>query len=228
MRDRNGDSGDDILARLRAGDETAFAALVDDLHGPLLALARTFTSSRALAEDIVQETWIGVIRGLARFEERSSLRTWIFGILIRRARTLAARDARRRAGESAAAGERNGVEWTPGSGRKGLWEEAPIPWALDDPAAIYQGEEALRIVEAALEALPEAQRRVLSLRDIEGFPAQDVCNILRLSETNQRVLLHRGRAAVRRALDRYLHETVRMRSLSVTIGFLASIVGGGG
>ncbi len=229
MRDRNGDIGDDMLARLRAGDETAFASLVDDLHAPLLALARTFTTSRALAEDIVQETWIGVIRGLPRFEQRSTLKTWIFGILIRRARSLTARAARRRVGESAASGGANGTaEWSPGTGRKGLWDEAPVPWALDDPAAIYEGEEALRVVETALEALPEAQRRVLNLRDVEGLAAQEVCNILRLSETNQRVLLHRGRAAVRRALDRYLRETVRIRSLGVTVGLVASIVGGGG
>jgi RNA polymerase sigma-70 factor (ECF subfamily) len=204
VRDRSEVSENDVLSRLRAGDEAAFAALVDDLHGPLLAMARTFTSSRALAEDIVQETWIGVIRGLSRFEGRSSLRTWIFGILIRRARTLAARDARRRAGESSAATNGNGAEWRPGNGRRGLWDESPTPWALEDPAAIYQGEEAMRVIAAALETLPETQQRVLRLRDVEGLPAQDVCNILRLSETNQRVLLHRARAAVRRALDRYV------------------------
>ena len=204
VRDRSEVSENDVLSRLRAGDEAAFAALVDDLHGPLLAMARTFTSSRALAEDIVQETWIGVIRGLSRFEGRSSLRTWIYGILIRRARTLAARDARRRSGESAAATNGNGAEWRPGNGRKGLWEESPTPWALEDPAAIYQGEEAMRVIAAALATLPQAQQRVLRLRDVEGLPAQDVCNILGLSETNQRVLLHRARAAVRRALDRYV------------------------
>ena len=116
MRDPLDETGDDQVEKLRAGDEPAFAALVDELHGPLLRLARTFTRSQALAEDIVQETWIGVIRGIDRFEGRSSLRTWIFGILVRRARTLATRDARRRAGEAAASGAPAGSEWEPGAG----------------------------------------------------------------------------------------------------------------
>ena len=225
----------ELLARLRAGDEMAFASLVDDLHGPLLALARTFTSSRSLAEDIVQETWVAVIRGLPRFEERSALRTWIYGILVRRARTMAAREARERmvaasgdaAGASRARTAGSATEWRLGGGRRGLWEEAPVPWALDDPAAIQEGEEALQVVARALEALPENQRRVVRLRDVEGLPARDVCNILHVSETNQRVLLHRGRAAVRRALDRYVREGVGLRSLGAAIGVAGSMMGGG-
>lgn len=224
VRDSTWSSEGDRLARLRAGDEMAFAALVDELHGPLLALAGTFTSSPALAEDIVQETWIGVIRGLSRFEGRSALRTWIYGILVRRARTMAAREARRKTGEAGS----SGPEWRPGAGTRGLWEERPVSWALDDPAAIHEGEEALRVVARALDALPETQRRVVRLRDVEGLPAQDVCNILRLSETNQRVLLHRGRAAVRRALDRYLREGAGLRSLGAAIGLAGSMIGGGG
>ena len=224
MRDSSGSSEGDRLARLRAGDEVAFATLVDELQGPLLALARTFTSSPALAEDIVQETWIGVIKGLSRFEGRSALRTWIYGILVRRARTMAAREARRKTSEVGA----GGPEWRPGAGTQGLWEERPVSWALDDPAAIHEGEEALQVVARALDALPETQRRVVRLRDVEGLPAQDVCNILRLSETNQRVLLHRGRAAVRRALDRYLREGAGLRSLGAVIGIAGSMIGGGG
>jgi RNA polymerase sigma-70 factor (ECF subfamily) len=224
----------ELLARLRAGDEMAFASLVDDLHGPLLALARTFTSSRSLAEDIVQETWVAVIRGLPRFEERSALRTWIYGILVRRARSLAARVARERlvaasgdAGTTGARATGSAIEWRLGGGRRGLWEEAPVPWALDDPAAIQEGEEALQVVARALEALPESQRRVVRLRDVEGLPARDVCNILHVSETNQRVLLHRGRAAVRRALDRYVREGIGLRSLGAAIGVAGSMMGGG-
>lgn len=226
MRDMTGGLDRELVARLRAGDEAAFAELVDGLHAPLLALARTFTSSSALAEDIVQETWLGVIRGLSRFEGRSALRTWIYGILVRRARTLAARDARQRVSEMNGR-PGNDPEWQPGSGRRGLWTQAPVPWALEDPAAIQEGEEALQVVSRALEALPEAQQRVVRLRDVEGLPAQDVCNILHVSETNQRVLLHRGRAAVRRALDRYLREGVGLRSLGAAIGFAGSMIGGG-
>jgi RNA polymerase sigma-70 factor (ECF subfamily) len=201
-----------LLARLRSGDEAAFGALVDGLHARLVALASTFTSSPALAEDIVQETWLAVIRGLRGFEGRSSLRTWIFSILVRRARTIAAREARR---ATAPIESRNGdgpVEWEPGRGRIGLWEETPVPWALEDPAAIHQSREALEVVRAALAELPVAQRQVVLLRDVEDVSAADACNILDLSETNQRVLLHRGRARIRRALDRYLRDGVRPRS----------------
>ena len=201
----------ELLAKLRAGDETAFAALVDDLHGWLVTLAASFTSSPPLAEDIVQETWLAVIRGLRAFEGRSSLRTWIFSILVRRARTMAVREARRGVPVTGSEG-RNGdgfVEWAPGRGRIGLWEETPIPWALEDPAAIYQSHEALEVVRTALTGLPVAQRQVVLLRDVEDVPAREVCNILDLSETNQRVLLHRGRAGIRRALDRYMQEGAR-------------------
>jgi RNA polymerase sigma-70 factor, ECF subfamily len=214
-----------LLARLRAGDEMAFASLVDGLHGPLLALARTFTASETLAEDIVQETWMGVIRGLSRFEGRSTLRTWIYGILVRRARTLATRDARHRPPAPPPAEASRGPEWTLGGGDAGLWDERPQSWALEDPASILEGEEALQVLSTALERLPEAQRRVVRLRDVEGLPARDVCNILNVSETNQRVLLHRGRAAIRRALDRYLKEGVRLGLLGTAI--VAARMGGG-
>jgi RNA polymerase sigma-70 factor (ECF subfamily) len=220
-------SDDELLARLRAGDETAFAALVDDLHGPLLGLARTFTSSPALAEDIVQETWLAVIRGLDRFEGRSSLRTWTYSILVRRARTMAVRDARQGAGGDPA--PPGGEEWRPGLGRVGLWEENenPRPWTLEDPASIYQSAETLEVVAAALESLPEAQRQVVHLCDVEGVAPHDVCNILGLSRTNQRVLLHRGRAAVRRALDRYLRNGSRPKPQTAVVR-VAGTKGGGG
>ncbi len=214
MRARPWENDAELIAGLRAGDEVLFAALVDDLHGRLVALAASFTTSPPLAEDIAQETWLAVIRGLRAFEGRSSLRTWIFSILVRRARTMAARESRR--GSPVPGSEsRNGnglVEWEPGRGRVGLWEETPVPWALEDPAAIHQSHEALEVVRAALDALPASQRQVVLLRDVEDVPARDVCNILDLSETNQRVLLHRGRAGIRRALDRYVREGARPRA----------------
>jgi RNA polymerase sigma-70 factor (ECF subfamily) len=198
-----------MLSALRSGDEAAFAALVDDLHGRLLAFAGTFTSSPAVAEDIVQETWLGVIRGLRGFEGRSSLRTWIFNILVRRARTLAAREARR-AGVEVRSVERtpesSSEEWEPGQGRRGLWRENPVSWGLEDPAAIFQTREALEQVRDALATLPERQRQVEFLRDEEDLGSPDVWNVLQISETNQRVLLHRGRARIRSMLDRYLRE----------------------
>ncbi len=197
-----------LLRRLRAGDGAAFTEMVDDLHAPLIGLARTFTSSPSLAEDIVQETWLAVIRGLAGFEGRSTLRTWIFGILIRRARTVTRREARR---AEAQAPRRNAAaeEWRPGFGRIGLWKETPIPWGLDDPADLYQSREALEVVRAALDALPAPQRRAVLLRDVEDVPPAEICNILCVSETNLRVLLHRGRARIRQAIDQHLRAEAR-------------------
>lgn len=205
MSDTRHDAEESLLRALRAGDEAAFADLLDGLNGRLLALARTFTSSPALAEDIVQETWLGVIRGLPRFEGRSTLRTWVFSILVRRARTMAVREARTALPKQAAEA-RNGasVEWTPGAGKIGLWTETPVPWDLVDPASMFQSMEALGVVRGAIEALPERQRQVVLLRDVEDMSSRDVCNILGISETNLRVLLHRGRARIRSALDRYL------------------------
>ena len=207
---RNGSVGSEeqLVARLRSRDEAAFAELVNSLQGPLIALARTFTRSPALAEDIVQETWIAVIRGLPGFEERSTLRTWVYSILVRRARTLATREARlARRVESPpfvnGAGHADPLEWEPGTGRQGLWDERPVPWDIQDPAAVLQMRETLAVVERALAELPDTQRQVVLLRDVEDIPSTDICNILAISETNQRVLLHRGRARIRRALDRH-------------------------
>jgi RNA polymerase sigma-70 factor (ECF subfamily) len=209
MPERLEDEEAALVARLRSGDKTAFAALVDDLHGGLLAFTRTFTSSPALAEDIVQETWLAVIRGLHAFDARSSIKTWVYSILVRRARTMAARDARqsgRRADSAAPAPE---VEWEPGQGRRGLWEQPLVPWQLENPESVLQSHEAMEVLQSALDALPEVQRQAVLLRDVEGLPATDVCNILGLSETNQRVVLHRGRARLRRALDRYVQDGAR-------------------
>jgi RNA polymerase sigma-70 factor (ECF subfamily) len=210
LRALDGATEPELLDRLRRGDEAAFDRLVDSLHGPLLAFARTFTRSPSLAEDIVQETWMGVVRGLDGFEGRASLRTWIFGILVRRARTLTARESRRDLaplGPGEAGPE--GPEWEPGAGRKGLWDKAPEPWTGLDPGQIYEAVEALQVVRAALEALPEAQRQSVLLRDVEGLSTEEVCNILGLAETNLRVQLHRGRARVRRALDAYARDGSR-------------------
>jgi RNA polymerase sigma-70 factor (ECF subfamily) len=209
MSARSHESDETLLGPLRAGDEQAFATLVDRMNGRLLSLARTFTTSPALAEDIVQETWLGVIRGLRGFEGRSSLRTWIFSILVRRACTMAAREARgARIGSEAAGENGNGPEWNPGQGRQGLWNATPVPWGLVDPASLFQSMEALGVIRETVAALPERQRQALLLRDVEDLGAKDVCNVLEITETNLRVLLHRGRARVREALDAYLREGV--------------------
>ena len=172
MLEKSRDHEAALLVRLRSGDGEAFATLVDDMHGRLLAFARTFTSSAPLAEDIVQETWLAVIRGLRGFEGRSTLRTWIFNILARRARTLAAREARRSTIElrpDEITTDAGTIEWEPGAGRLGLWEESPVTWGIADPAAAFQSREMLDLVKNALEALPERQRQVVLLRDVEDL-----------------------------------------------------------
>ena len=204
MPSRSWPSDQALLEHLRQGDELAFASLVESLHARMLALARTFTSSPALAEDIVQETWLAVIRGLRGFEGRSALRTWIYGILVRRARTIASREAKRREIAIDNGAEMGNGEWEPGRGRYGLWEERPAPWGLEDPANAALSQETLQVVEAALDSLPPMQRQVVLLRDVEDVAPADICNILEIGETNRRVLLHRGRARIRRALDAYV------------------------
>jgi len=178
-----------LVEKLRCGDEIAFAVLVGELHGALLAHARTITSSSVLAEDVAQETWLAVIRGVHDFEGRSSLKTWIFSILTRRARTMAARELRHRG---------NGREGGPtaGIGTVGAPEESREAWG---------------VLLSALAALPDAQRQVVLLRDVEGLPARSVCQMLGLSGTNQRVLLHRGRTRLKRALERYHRDEALQR-----------------
>lgn len=201
-----------LIERLRAGNEAGFGELVDCLHSRLLAMARTLVSSEAVAQEAVQDTWMAVIRGIDRFEGRSTLRTWVFAILVRRARSAGGREARERrhgrlaedtsAGAVAVAPETDADE--PGIGGRGRWETPPVPWGFEDGESAMLGHEMLAVLVDAFAKLPSAQRAVLLLRDVEGLSASEACNILELSETNQRVLLHRARTRVRRALARYL------------------------
>lgn len=201
----------ELVARLRAGDEAAFRELVGEFQGRLTRLARSFCRNDSVIEEAVQETWLAVIKGISGFEGRAPLQTWIFSILVNHARKLAVREKRH-----SEAGRRETPEMTmdkdpagddesePGMGPKGMWENPPTPWGLENPESIMLREETLRVIEEALETMPEAQRRVVLLRDVEGLRAEEACNILGVSGTNERVLLHRGRARVRRALDAYL------------------------
>ncbi len=185
-----------LVARLQAGDEGAFETLVGRYHTALLRLAETMVPTRAIAEEVVQETWLGVVRGVARFEGRSSLRTWLFHILVNRARSTGAREARRAPSRT---------EWLPAVdparfGSDGAWVDPPTPWPDDIDDRVSATALADR-VRAYLAELPEQQRQVVTLRDIEGLDAPEVCQLLEISEANQRVLLHRGRARIRRMLD---------------------------
>ena len=200
----------ELLDALRAGDEEAFAALVREHHASLVRVARMFVSTQAVAEEVAQETWLGVLNGLDRFEGRSSLKTWIFRILTNIAKTRAVRDGRTlpfsalqepgRVPEAAVDADRfldpEHPRWP------GHWALKPEAWPEE---ALVTAETRERLTEA-IEALPATQRAVISLRDIEGWSSEEVRNALGLSETNQRVLLHRARSKVRAALESYLEQ----------------------
>jgi len=204
------------LHALRAGDEAAFMALVERYNASLLRVAQIWVSSRAVAEEVVQETWVAVLRGIDRFEGRSSLKTWIFRILANTAKTRAVREGRtiplsalQNPGgvpEPALPPERfrdpEDPRWP------GHWSSPPPAWD-ELPERRFETLETRGKLQAAIEALPSAQRAVISLRDIEGWGSEEVCNALGVSESNQRVLLHRARSKVRRALEEYLEEDVR-------------------
>jgi RNA polymerase sigma-70 factor (ECF subfamily) len=201
----------DLLAGLRAGDEQAFVELLDRYHSSLVRVATVYVGSRQEAEEVAQETWLAVLRGLDRFEGRSSLRTWIFHILVNRARTWAAR-TRRCIPLSALDGLDQPFEpavepegFLPADHPRwpGHWALPPTSWG-ELPESQVLGQETLDVARAAIEALPPAQRQVISLRDVEGWSSEEVCALLEVSAENQRVLLHRARSRVRRALDAHL------------------------
>lgn len=176
--------------------------LVRGHHVAMVRLARTFVQSMATAEEVAQETWLAVLQGLDRFEGRSSLKTWIFSILANRARTRAVRD--RRIVFLSEIGGEDSVEPAVDPARfrpSGAWDQPPRPWDVASPEGRAASAQLLEHVRRAIEALPEAQRAVVLLRDVEECTAEEACNILGLSETNQRVLLHRGRSRVRKALE---------------------------
>ena len=190
----------DLVARLRAGDERAFEALVDRHYAMMLAVARGYVRTRAVAEEVVQEAWLGVLNGIDRFEGRSSLKTWIFRIVANRAKTRGQREARSRPFSSLEAEPAVDPDRFVG----GEWATPPASW----PEERLLGNESLRVIGDAIEGLPPSQRAVITLRDVQGWSAEEVRNALELSETNERVLLHRARAKVRAALEAYLMEDV--------------------
>ena len=187
-----------LLLRLRAGDETAFEALVAEHDAALRRVARTYVRTDSAADDVVQETWLGVVRGLAGFEARSSLRTWIFRILVNRARSRAVRDARSLPFSSLETDAAPAVE-PAAFAADGRWTSAP-PRLDGDPETGLLSAELREHLHRAVDALSHDQRAVITLRDIVGMSAPEVCDLLEIGEVNQRVLLHRARARVRAAL----------------------------
>jgi RNA polymerase sigma-70 factor (ECF subfamily) len=204
--------GDDdaIVARLRDGDDKAFGALIDRYHATMLRVARGYVATKEAAEDVVQETWLGVIRGIDGFESRASLKTWIFRILVNRAKTRGERESRTYpfsslepdADEPAVDPSRfiDSGRW------RGFWSAPPTRHAIPEQHVLAS--EASDRVLRAVDALPPNQQVVITLRDIQGLSAADVCDLLSISEANQRVLLHRARSKVRAALEVYLDDRV--------------------
>jgi RNA polymerase sigma-70 factor (ECF subfamily) len=183
----------DLVALLRAGDEAAMAQLVDEWSPVMLRVARSFVDSAQSAEDVVQEAWLGMLSGLTRFEGRSSLRTWTFSILVNRARTRGAREARTLPQSSPELEETTGT-----------WSSIDAPSRWDSaPESAVLSKEILVELDQALSGLPSRQRQVVSMRDVCGMSADEVCAALRITAANQRVLLHRARAALRTALAGY-------------------------
>jgi RNA polymerase sigma-70 factor, ECF subfamily len=201
-------SADDLalLNGLRAGDEAAFRTLVQ-LHTPtMLAVARSYVRTRAVAEEVVQEAWVGVLKGIDRFEGRASLRTWILRIVSNIAMTRGVREAR--SVPFSTFGDESEPIVDPDRFRSdddpypGHWRTYPSNWA-EQPDEALLGAETMQLVQAAVDELPEVQRAVITLRDLNGWSAEEVCEALDLTDGNQRVLLHRARGRVRAALERH-------------------------
>jgi RNA polymerase sigma-70 factor (ECF subfamily) len=185
----------ELLGRLRAGDEEAFACLVDRHHAAMVRFARGYVRSPAVAEEVAQDAWLGLLRGLDRFEGRSSLRTWLFRIVANRAISAGLHERQHLPVDDSELGDDSGR-----FSQDGWWVTPPAHWADEAVDRMVAPELAVR-VRQLVEDLPPAQRQVVTLRDVEGLPTADVCSILGISEGNQRVLLHRARARIRQHLE---------------------------
>ncbi len=189
------DSDAELLLRLRSGDEQAFVRLVERYHEPMLRLAASFVPSRAVAEEVVQDTWLAALRGLDGFEGRSSLKTWLFRILVNRARTTGSREQR-----SVPVADPEPAVGPSRFDAAGGWADPPEHWIEAAEIRTEAGKLADRI-RARIDELPARQREVVLLRDVEGMSSEEVCAILALTEVNQRVLLHRGRSRLRQLFE---------------------------
>jgi RNA polymerase sigma-70 factor (ECF subfamily) len=189
------DEDGELLARLRAGDEQAFVLLVARHHATMLRIACSFVSSTSVAEEVVQDTWLGVLRGLDGFAGRSSFKTWLLRILVNRARSTGVREHRSVAvGDVAPAVDRGRFD------ASGAWMSPPQHWVEDSDDRLL-AEALTERIQTALGELPARQREVIMLRDVDGLSGHEVCEVLEISEVNQRVLLHRGRSHLRQALE---------------------------
>jgi RNA polymerase sigma-70 factor (ECF subfamily) len=205
--DTTSDPDDSELAALRAGDEAAFQSLIRRHHGAMFRLAMTYVGDRGVAEDVVQEAWLTCVRSLDRFEGRSSLKTWLFGILVNVARSRRRKESRilpfasifRRDDSDSHRPTVDRARF----GSDGMWRKGPQSWD-NLPESKVLADETLQHVRSAIDALPAKQREVILLRDVAGFDAAEVSSLLGISASNERVRLHRARATVRRSLEDYL------------------------
>ena len=205
-----------FLNSLRARDEAAFTRLVEQFHPSLLRLARLFVQDETIAEELAQETWLAVLQGLNHFEGRSSLKTWIFTILTNKAKTRGQREKRtvsftkleeelHASGQPTVDPERFNLTPAQGDVNHWVWVTRPASWA-GMPEESLLSQETMNLISQIIDGLPESQRIVITLRDIQELSSDEVCNVLGISETNQRVLLHRARTKVRQALEDYLQQ----------------------
>jgi RNA polymerase sigma-70 factor, ECF subfamily len=200
------DGDAELVAALRAGDERAFMTLVERYHAQMTRIALMYVKSRAVADDVVSEAWLALLNGLDRFEGRSSLRTWLFRIVSNIAKTRAVREARSVPFSSVFEPDDDEPVVDPSRfAGGGAWATPPASWDAT-PEEIAVNAEAMAMIAAAIQQLPPTQRVVVQMRDVDGFDADEVCEALDITPVNQRVLLHRGRARVREALERYFAE----------------------
>lgn len=196
-----GDTDVQLVRMLRGGDELAFIELVGRHHEAMIRLARSYVSSESIAEDVVQETWLAALRALPRFEGRSSVKTWLYRILVNRARTVRDREQKHLSISN--------FERAVDSNRcnsKGVWSSRPVPW-VDEADDRVRAQRLAKSIRTAIDDLPAVQRNVLTLRDVQGVTAAEVCTILDLCDSHQRVLLHRARSRLRKALTAEFEET---------------------
>ena len=189
------ESDAELIRRLRVGDEQAFVALVERYNSSMLRMASSFVPNRAVAEEVVQDTWLAVLRGIAGFEGRSSLRTWVFAILVNRARSTGTREQR-----SIPVADTGPVVDSSRFGPDGTWSSPPEHWIEEAEDRLAAGKLA-DLLRSAMDDLPVRQREVVVLHDMEGMSSEEVCKVLAISEGNQRVLLHRGRSKLRQVLE---------------------------
>ena len=201
----------ELVQALRDGDEEAFNSLVDLYHAGLVRLAQTYVRSEAIAEEVVQETWMAVLESIQRFEGRSSLKTWLFQILTNRAKTRGIRESRyvpfssaTNAGDQEEGNATEPEQFHSSGHLTGQWVIAPTTWDENTPERLLLSKEGLAQIEKAIDTLPTNLREVMILRDIEGIDSEEICQMLKITATNQRVLLHRARSKVRKVLSQYL------------------------